>query len=327
MRADNKVKKEYLKDMEFEKTISLLNSSLSEVQQQLFKFTEEKFPTIHIIGVPRSGTTLLTQFLASHLNVGYINNLIAAFWKAPLFGIQLSKKLLDSNFKSSYKSEFGRTQNINEPHEFGYFWNYHLKYEDFEQKELDHENKIDWQSLKTILINMAGTFNLPVLFKSFLTGFHSKKIYEVMPKSCFIYVRRDPLENAISILKLREKLSGNVKNWTSIKPKQYSWLKEEDVFTQIAGQVLFLDYEYKQQLLKIPDSNKLIVGYEESCKNPEDLLRNIHQIIKNQGIESEMKQQELPEFKIKSSLDSTENNIVQSFQSSFQKLKKDHPYL
>lgn len=32
------------------------------------------YPTIHVIGVPRSGTTLLTQLIATHINVSYINS-------------------------------------------------------------------------------------------------------------------------------------------------------------------------------------------------------------------------------------------------------------
>ena len=36
-----------------------------------------RLPLVYIVGVPRSGTTLLAQILCSYLPVGYINNLIA----------------------------------------------------------------------------------------------------------------------------------------------------------------------------------------------------------------------------------------------------------
>src|SRR5678815_1019577 len=145
MRREQQLLKEFSKDREFETYLSLLNNSLYEAERKLYKNYTEKYPTIHVIGVPRSGTTLITQLLSSFLDIGYINNLIAAFWKAPLFGIELSKKLLGTQYLSNFSSSFGRTNNIYEPHEFGYFWNYHLSYFDFQQKDVNHEQNIDWE--------------------------------------------------------------------------------------------------------------------------------------------------------------------------------------
>ena len=83
-----------------------LNQRLAAAHDQELVERPELFPTLHVVGPPRSGTTLLMQLLAAHLEVGYINNLIAAFWRAPLYGIRLSKKLCprpaDTRFVSSY---------------------------------------------------------------------------------------------------------------------------------------------------------------------------------------------------------------------------------
>jgi len=43
----------------------------------------EQLPILYIVGVPRSGTTLLSQLVSRYCPVGYINNLIARCWLRP----------------------------------------------------------------------------------------------------------------------------------------------------------------------------------------------------------------------------------------------------
>ena len=91
-----------LKNRSANTAFASLNENLQKVQQQLYNTITEDQTSIHIIGAPRSGTTLLSQLLLSYTQVGYINNLIAAFWNAPLYGIHLSKKLLPKPYISSW---------------------------------------------------------------------------------------------------------------------------------------------------------------------------------------------------------------------------------
>ena len=328
LRIDHKVTSRFSKDQEFEKYLFLMNNALFSEEQLLYENREENLPTLHILGAPRSGTTLLSQIISSYLEVGYINNLIAAFWKAPLFGIQLSKKLLGRQYKSNFSSSFGRTHSIYEPHEFGYFWNYHLSYPDFLQRDNQHENSIDWQHLKNVFNNMTHGFEMPILFKSFLLGFHSHRFFKELQKTCFVYVRRNIIENAISILKVREVMLGNQSSWVSIKPKQYEWLQNEDIYTQIIGQILFLEYEYLKQLSYIPATNKLIISYEDVCQSPLDFLEKVQRIMENQGTKCSLADTKIDSFK---SLEKVSTEDVKSkvrlFQNAYDNLLKEHSYL
>ena len=321
MRTEQQVTDAFSKNQEFENYLSLLNNSLFPAEQHLYKNYPEKYPTIHVIGAPRSGTTLVTQILSSFLSIGYINNLIAAFWKAPLVGIQLSKKLLGTDYISDFSSLFGRTKNIYEPHEFGYFWNAHLAYNDFQQKGSDHEKNIDWEKLRLILINITYAFEKPVLFKSFLAGFHAAHLYEVLPKTCFIYIRRNFINNALSIYNLRKKMLGDVNLWASIKPKQYNELKNENIYNQITGQVLYLEQEYLEQLKNVPADNKIIVNYEEVCKNPKEFLQSVKNIIEKQDGPCEIKENIISEFAGAENTIATDPEIIESFQKAYNNFK------
>ena len=107
------------------------------------------------MGVPRSGTTLVSQLVSAHLDVGYINHLVAAFWRAPVTGIRLSKKLIKGVRETSFASEFGRTSHLWEPHEFGYFWAHHLQQEDMSAPKPGAATRIDWEVLRRVLLNIC----------------------------------------------------------------------------------------------------------------------------------------------------------------------------
>ena len=183
MRIEPKLTQAYRKEPEDEVFLEKLNNLLAIYQESEYQELPEIYPTLHIVGAPRSGTTLLTQLVTSHLNVGYINNLIAAFWRAPVYGIRLSKKLLPIGWQSSYKSDFGRTKGIGEPHEFGYFWSSMLGYQEMLQQEASFANEIDWKRLRLVLLNMASAFGCPVVFKSFLLGWHMEHVQKILPKN------------------------------------------------------------------------------------------------------------------------------------------------
>ena len=47
--------------------------------------------------------------------------MIALFWEKPELGAMLHKKFSKNGFISSFKSRFGNTEGIFEPHEWGFF--------------------------------------------------------------------------------------------------------------------------------------------------------------------------------------------------------------
>ena len=75
-----------------------------------------------IVGLPRSGTTVLYQLMAHTRCVGYPSNLMALFWKTPTVGATIQKHLAQHRPTLSITSVAGRTREPMDPHEFGYFW-------------------------------------------------------------------------------------------------------------------------------------------------------------------------------------------------------------
>lgn len=252
-----------------EEFLNLLNDELKGQHEiGLTEGLPEQFASLHVVGVPRSGTTLLTQLIASELNVGYINNLAAAFWRAPVYGIRLAKKLLPSHYQSNFRSEFGRTDNILEPHEFGRFWIDLLQHTDMSEPDKRHEEKIDWSHVYTMMTNMAATNGGPMVFKSFLATWYMSRFVEVLKKSFFIWVERDPLENALSLLHTRRQYANSESHWVGLKPSECSQMDAKSVHFQVASQVHYLHQAIETRLAMVPRENWIKIPYEDLCNDP-----------------------------------------------------------
>lgn len=275
-RKDQKFINKFSKDQDFEKVVNSLNESLLDNERFFSKENAfENYSNIHIIGVPRSGTTLINQYLASGLDIGYINNLIAAFWKAPIHGVHLSKKLLGTDFSSNFDSAFGKTLAIQEPHEFGYFWSEILGFDELKEPTPEQMRNQNLVHLSNKLINISNAFDKPVIYKSIFLGWSASRISELMPKSLFIYIKRNWMDNALSLLKIRDKYFQNHETWASFKPAEYHHLKSMSPIEQVVGQVYFLNRSFENEMSKIKDENKIIVNYEDFTSQPQELIKAI----------------------------------------------------
>jgi len=279
----------YVKDPEYERFLERFNAILSPYAEEDYLNLPEIYPTLHVVGVPRSGTTLLVQAIATSLDVGYVNNLIAAFWRAPVYGIRLSERLLGFGLRSSYRSDFGRTSEINEPHEFGYFWTSLLQYQEMKEPESDHGAKIDWEWVQRVLINISYAFKKPVAFKSFFMIWHVSEVMKILPRTCFVRVRRDPLENALSMLVFREKMLGSKDKWVSMKPACYDIIKKNPYWIQVAYQVYYLEKALTKAINEVPVSNVLDVSLEDFRRKPDEVLVKIRDMLSRNGAQVDFK--------------------------------------
>jgi hypothetical protein len=277
----------YAKDATEERFLRDLNDVLAAWQPSQ-PVAEAVYPQLIVAGTPRSGSTLLMQLMASCLDVGYVDNLVASFWRAPVVGVRLSRKLLDKPAHPSYASNFGRTRGIDQPHEFGYFWSEMLGYPDFAERDPEHEDRIDWIALRNTLRSMAVAFGAPMVSKPFLLTWHLARFAAELPETVFVRIKRDPVDAALSMLRLREELLGTRDAWASLKPKEGAWLEQRSVHEQVAGQIHYLDASISAQLARVPADRVLEIAFDELCTKPGDALAAIRQLLRRHGAEVDL---------------------------------------
>ena len=248
----------------------------------------EPYPLVFIIGVPRSGTTLLSQLVSFYLNVSYINNLVAAFWSAPLYGIALSTKIL-SSATPSFRSSFGKTEGLGEPHEFGYFWKELFRYDMRFQPTVEIEERIDWDRVQRSLRSIGHAFGTAVTFKYLPVCWHLARLKEALPEALFVRVRRSPIESARSLIQFRTQEFGSIDYMASLMPTKAAELECHPYWVQVAGQVFHIDRIIDEQLADVPDSDVLDVTYEDICGHPRRTLEGVASLLDGKGYSARIK--------------------------------------
>lgn len=270
----DKRKGSYVKPPAEENFFLEMNKTLLEREKRFYQDYPIDHPFIFIFGAPRSGTTLLSQLLSASLDCGYINNLIARFWLTPIHGIRLSEATFGKDNFSSFRSNYARTTEPQDIHEFGYFWRDLLKKENMSDvtQVREREKDIDWEYVRRVLASIQQEFNKPMVFKNIFGSYHLKVLKEILGKVVYVYIERDPLDSAISILQARQKYYSDLNTWWSYTPIEYDEIKDLDYMEQIAGQVYFLHRYYQQQVLEHADCS-VTIKYEQLAKDPMSVIK------------------------------------------------------
>ncbi|MEM7161984.1 MAG: sulfotransferase [Bacteroidota bacterium] len=268
--------KNYQKDSSEEDFLTSLNLSLQKFDAER-GHVRTPYPWVFVTGLPRSGTTLLMQCLASAFDFCYINNLIARFWKAPVSGARLSKIMLGEKAGSTFFSDFGKTNELSDVHEWSYFWIEKLKYkrdESFDRKR--NAQEIDWEEVKEILDGITGVYQKCFLAKALHPVKYVKEFLAINPQIFFIHIKRDFRDNCQSIYEARTKYYGDPNAWWSIIPDNYAEIKEAPYFEQIPSQLASLNSEMKEELQAFAGDKRISIRYEELCDDPQGILKHIH---------------------------------------------------
>jgi sulfotransferase family protein len=266
----------YAKDAGDEAFLRALNAQLAPLEEELYVDCEIERPFVFVVGLPRSGTTLLSQVLAYGLDAGYISNFTARFWLAPVLGLRLERIVLGSNRPAAFESDYARTADPREIHEFGYFWRHWLRKERFADVVASHEHErtIDWAGLRRTLANVQRELGKSYVGKNMLGAYHMRTLSEALEQVVWVLVERDPLDAAVSILDARRKHYDDPRSWWSYVPLEYDQLAGLDEWEQIAGQVHYLSHMYDQELAALGDAG-IRVRYEDLCTDPAAILREV----------------------------------------------------
>jgi hypothetical protein len=281
----------YRKHDDDERFLDELNDRLSGFEIEAYADLEETTPTVHVLGMPRSGTTLANQLIAAHTTIAYVDHIAAAFPRAPVTGLRLSEKLRRGlDVGSSFQSDYGRTGSLTEPHEFTYFFselfNLPTGVDGLAEPSLSHA--VDWPRVRRILTNLCAAAHGPLVFKSFHVVWQLAALCAELPRTVVVCVERDELEVALSLLRMRETLYGSREAWASIKPKEWENLQaSEDWAGQIAGQIGYTTRALERGLQAVAPGGLVRIGYAELCADPGAFLDRVLAAVTAQGGQAE----------------------------------------
>lgn len=233
-----------------------------------------------IVGCARSGSTLLYQYLSKTGVFVYPTNFLSRFYYAPYLGYRLQQVLIDFDEKGevfnnqnqeSYKSVLGKTKGAKEAHEFWYFWNRFFSFKDLQILTDEEIQNVDWTTFLKELHALESAANKPILLKAMNLNFNLLDLYKKIPNVHFIYIKRDVVYNAQSLLQARQSFFGNTNQWYSFKTPNYHQLKKLSSEEQVVEQVLENNSSIEKQLSQIDKENQTTIRYSDFCKNPSEI--------------------------------------------------------
>ena len=260
---------------------------------------------VFIVGLPRSGTTLLYQLLLNHFDWSYFTRWAEYYYRAPVAAYRIQRLIFPQPSYFEYESEYGKMKDRNylskawrpvEGHPIWHRW--------FPEKPTHcYEGCLNGSAREAMKSTITGFIELsgkPFLNKNTRNSIRLLGLVEAFPDAIVIVVKRRSLYVAQSlyIARLNRQSSGKNGNhkWWGTKPKEFVHLQHLDPLSQAVGQTRAIERELEKQLFAY--SNRSIkVDYEDICERPGEILRTIQEHCEAHRIElRRIKDLDVPQF-------------------------------
>jgi len=236
-------------------------------------------PSLFILGLPRSGTTLVYQYVVHRLRVAYFTSGVGRFPKSPCTITRWEHKRhgdYSSDFQSNYGSVAGRTA----PHEAGEVWARWFGYEDY-VRYADLDERAIGPLRRTIACVQQAFGDAPFVNKNVKHLLRLDALPRIFPKSVFLVIQRSLRDVALSVLRARHANYGDATRWWSARPPDYDALKSLPPAAQVAGQLQSLQRRMEADLSAVPAARVLTIDYESFCQRPDALVEQLRPLLGN----------------------------------------------
>lgn len=234
-------------------------------------------PPTFIIGPPRCGSTLAIQVMTEALDVGYVSNSHAIWYGAPAVAERILR-WTRRRVPSDFRSDLGRTEGRNSPSECPDWWyRFFPRHPAYVRPgSLDGIAKRGFRYSVTAL---TSAWSRPLVFKNVYASLRIHPIFESIPESIFIVVRRNEEDVARSLLEARMREFGSTEPWLSVEPPDVDVLRQLPPTAQVRGQVRSIYDLIGADLRRagVPARQIFEIEYEALCSDPAgcaDLFRD-----------------------------------------------------
>jgi len=255
------------------------NRSLLPLERMLrHRYRGARYPVVFIVGVPRSGTTLLYQLIARFLRVGYITNRMARYWMTPIAGAMLSGRIDRSQIE--LESSYGAGTTDMSPHEFSWFWQFYGYMHDHDDLDDRTLSEMDWRAITASLSGLAEYSQAPLVLKSLnYVNYHIRWLQRQMPQAKFLWIDRNDVATARSILSVREGRYGDSSIWWSVRPRDFREWAERPPEEQVAHQVSDIRSSIQDAFSSRDTSAAFRTSYESLVSSPARVVSEVAEFL------------------------------------------------
>jgi Sulfotransferase family len=267
--------------------LRVTNGPLQWIEHVLVRRVLRATPHLHapvfVIGAPRSGSTLICKVLIDQYRFAYISNLSSYFFRTLCLGIWLAQRLRLAAPRQGYHSSYGVTEGWSSPNEAGCFW---YRWFPAGMKIYVPDGELSAAARDEIRREIhaaSALFGAPMIFKNLYNSMRIGPLLECFPEASFIVCERDPVQNALSLLRGRLEQQGDKTRWWTLPPREVEILQSRPYAEQVAGQVHYIYRQIYEDMGKFGTEHFFTVRYEEFCRDVHGSLQLIETFLLQRG--------------------------------------------
>ncbi|PLX23440.1 MAG: hypothetical protein C0597_00995 [Marinilabiliales bacterium] len=231
------------------------------------KNENQEIPIIFIVGIQRTGSTLISQFVEKVFHFFPIGNFNSIFKRSSYYLHKWISRFYTKSNKS-YRNFYGISKgffSIGDCYELWDRW--------FGENHYILPEKIDDKRKQNLICNFSNLFiayKKPILTKNNRNSLLIPLFNDTFQNAFFVVVKRDPLAVIRSTLKASKDFFGTDDLLWGLYPNHdFETNNYENSIEAATVQFLMLDKILTEQVKKLASDSYLVVDYDEFCENPE----------------------------------------------------------
>lgn len=246
--------------------------AVAALEAACFGAEAPRLPPLFVVGLPRSGTTLVYQALCHCMQVSYIPELAKYAPFAPAFSAWAAHRVRP-RYRSSFVSDYGSSLGLASPGE-ATTWNLWFDKDRF----YDEPAELPVRSLRAIAAMVGRIERIgggPFVNKNLRNNSRIRLLAALFPAATFLVVVRDPQAVATSLLVGRTERGGGLASWFSVKPRDYETFRDARPAVQVARQVGGLLRDLGADVEHVGAQRFAAIDYEDFCRRPQRFVEDL----------------------------------------------------
>ncbi|MFV0643346.1 MAG: sulfotransferase [Sphingomonadaceae bacterium] len=272
-------------------------------------------PPIFIIGAPRSGTSLLYELMVTNFRFSYISNLAHRFYLTPISASRIGRSAIHK-WSGNFTSRYGHISGWGAPNEGGWIWRRWL--EDGAWSDGANLPSGTGAGLQALVTGLSSVLDAPFLNKNTMHSSRLLLLDRIWPDALFIEVRRDPVENARSIIRAERQAGGPARDrqgWWSVRPLLASKMAGKCAIERASMQVLGVTHDIVRDMAEIGPDRLITIDYASLCMDCPRQMERIGDFLFRNGVIPEYRNPVPDHFTVSPScpLGEREENLLSEF--------------
>ncbi len=247
-------------------------------QKKVFK--ADQIPIIFVVGIQRTGSTLVSQVIEQAFPFAPLGNFCTIFKRSEYLAHKIFKGLYKKKKKPDFKNFYGISKGsftIGDSYEV---WDKWLRNNHYVIPE--HISEKQRQKIKKYFINLYHAYRRPILTKNNRNSLMIDIFHDIFPNAYFIVVNRDPVKVIRSTLRASKDYFGKGGHLWGLVPDDHFKVNAYENITEAAAvQYIKLDKLLKEQLKRIPDDRYITIDYAVFCDQPKTAQQKIFEALHN----------------------------------------------